>query len=68
MCLQMSSRTVLMVYNDPKQVVKLGLQKKNFLLQLAKLMPANLGRVLSQLCPHVLKIDTDEYKMTHELF
>ena len=27
-------------------------------------MPANLGRVLSQLCPHVLKIHTDEYKMT----
>ena len=31
-------------------------------------MPANLGCVLLQLCHHVLKIHTDEYKMIHKTF
>ena len=53
------------IYNDPKQVVKLGLQgEKKFCCNLQNLlMPANLGRVLSHLCPHVLKIYTEEYKI-----
>ena len=46
-----------------KLVVRLVLKGEQNLL-----MPANLGRVLLQLCHYVLKIHTDEYKMIHEFF